>query len=130
MLSSIFARIGIAVFVVVLAFGAGWLRGHNRGFDAATKHYTAVVQACMNANAQNDATITGLKEANAAFANEAASQQAQAQAALKALRAQQAQSKAALSAAQSKLDKALHANQDASTWAGTRVPAGIASQLR
>lgn len=129
-IESWFARIGIVVVLVVLAFGAGWLRGHNRGWDGAQAHDAKVVAAMTSAHVQDEATIAELKQANAAFANKAAAQQALAQDAVKALQAQQAESARAAIEAGRKLDEAIHANQDASQWAATHVPAGVVRVLK
>lgn len=124
------ARIGIVVVLVALAFGAGWLRGHNRGWEGAQARDAKVVAALMAAKASDESTIAELQRANAAFAADAAAQQARAQDAVKALQVQHEQSARALAMAGRKLDEAIHASQDASQWGATHVPAGIASQLR
>lgn len=129
-IQSMLARIGIVVVLVVLAFGAGWLRGHNRGWDGAQAHDAKVVAALMAAKASDESTIAELKRANAAFAAAAAAQQARAQDAVKALQAQHEQSARAMAEAGRKLDEALHANQDASHWGATRVPAGVVGVLK
>lgn len=127
---SIFARIGIVVVVVVLAFGAGWLRGHNRGWDSATTHYTAVVNAAMTANAKDAATITQLQEANAAFAGNAAAEKARADKAEQDLKAQQRQSAEALAQSEKRLNDAIREHGDAHAWGVEPVPPSVAGVLR
>lgn len=129
-IQSILARIGIVVVLVALAFGAGLLRGHNWGWDSAQAHDAKVVAALMTVKATDEATIAELKRANQAYADTAAQQQARAKDAVKALQAQQAESARAAVEAGRKLDEAIHANQEASRWGGTRLPAGVADSLR
>lgn len=124
------ARIGIVVVLVVLAFGAGWLRGHNRGWDGAQARDAKVVAALMAAKASDEATIAELKQANAAFASAAAAQQARAQDAVKALQAQREQSQRALTEAGRKLDEAIHADQDAAHIGAEHIPAGVVRVLK
>lgn len=129
-IQSILARIGLVLALVVLAFRAGWLRGHNRGWDGAQANDAKVVSALMAVEASDESTIAELKRANAAFAAAAAAQQARERDALKALHVEHEQSVRALAEAGRKLDGALHANQDASHWGATRVPAGVVGVLK
>ena len=115
---------------LALAFGLfGW-RMHSRGWDSATDHYKAVVASALAANATQAKTIEALKAANAQWADAAkasAAQAAQAEADVAATRAKDAQ---ALAEAQAKLKRVVYASHPALVWGLTRVPTGVADQLR
>lgn len=129
-IQSILARIGIVLVLVALAFVGGWLRGHNRGWDSATAHYTKVVNAALAANAHDAAAIAQLQAANDQCAQDAAAQAVQVAQAQSQMAEQAKTSAAQLSAAQKRLQEVEHANQDNRVWASGRVPDGIAAGLR
>lgn len=120
----------IGVLCILIAGAGMYWRGHNRGWDAAVEHDKAVVAACMAANAQDAQTIAQLRAANAQWADAAkasAAQAAQAEADVAATRAKDAQ---ALAEAQAKLKRVIYASHPALVWGLTRVPTGVADQLR
>lgn len=73
-LDTVLGRICVGLVLVVATGVTAYLVGHNKGFDAATAHYTAVVQACMDANQQDQQTIDQLRSANQSFAAAASAQ--------------------------------------------------------
>lgn len=115
----------------ILIAGAGmYWRGHNKGWDSATAHYTKVVNACMAANDHDARTIRNLEAANqewtdAAKANAAKVSQAEAEVA-----AAKAADAKALAEAQAKLKRVIYASHPALVWGLTRVPASVAGELR
>lgn len=129
-LDTLVGRAVLAILLVAGAFGAGWLRGHNRGWDAATSHYTAVVSAAMSANAKQDAAIEQLLEANAAYAQAAQVSAAQQERAEAAMAAQSAADAAALKASEKRLDNVIRSNTSVAGWAHEPVPAAVARLLR
>lgn len=120
----------IGLLCVVLAGAGMYLRGHNKGWDAAVAHDKAVVNACMAANAKDAQTIKQLESANAQWAAAAkatAAQVAQAEADVAATKANDAQ---ALADAQAKLKRVIYASHPALVWGLTRVPTGVVNALR
>lgn len=123
-------RAGIVLAVVAIAFGAGWLRGHNKGWDSAQAHDAKVVAALMTVKATDEATIAQLQQANAAFAGNAEAEKARADKAEQDLKAQQKQSAEALAQSEKRLNDAIREHGDAHAWAATRLPDSIVRVLR
>ena len=110
---------------LLLAFGLfGW-RMHSRGWDAATAHYKAVVDACMAANATQTRTIAELQAANAQWADAAKANGAKLSQAVAQLEITKANDAKALAAAQARLRKVEAEHGDAHAWAVTRVPDSV-----
>lgn len=129
-LDTLLGRAALALVLVCAAFGAGWLRGHNRGWDAATSHYTAVVGAAMAANAKQAAAIDQLRSANAAYAQAAQVSAAQQERAEAAMAAQSAADAAALRRANERLDHVIRGDHAVAAWAHEPVPDAVARVLR
>lgn len=127
-LDSILGRVGILVAGVALAFLAGYLRGHNVGWDKAVARDKVVVTACLDANHGLERTIEQLQQANQDFAAAASVSKAEQERAAQVVADQARASAQALKAADKKLAEALRA-PDAATWSATRVPAGVVSAI-
>lgn len=119
--------IGLLCMVLV---GAGmYWRGHNKGFDAATAHYSAVVNSCLSANTTLADTTKQLQAANDQWAAVAQGNAAKVSLAVAQVNATKAADAKALAAAQAKLTKVTHEQGAAHAWGVTSVPAGVLDAL-
>jgi hypothetical protein len=117
--------------VCMALIGAGmYWKGHNRGWDAATTHYSAVVNSCLRANGTEEAAIEQLRQANAAYAQAAAVSHAEQEHAAQAVARQHAADVAALNAAQARLNHVMGSNPTVAAWGSTPVPGAVAGILR
>lgn len=115
---------------LALAFGLfGW-RMHSRGWDAATAHYKAVVDAALAANASQARTIAELQTANQQWADAMKGNAQKLSQAVAQLKVTQADDAKALAAAQAKLRKAEAEHGDAHAWSVTPVPDSVLDVLR
>jgi hypothetical protein len=117
--------------VCMALIGAGmYWKGHNKGWDSATAHYSAVVNSCLSANATNAATINQLQAANDQWANAAKADAAKVAQAVKDADAAKTANAKALAAAQATLTRVIHEHQDARVWASQPIPADVLDGLR
>jgi hypothetical protein len=114
--------------MALIGAGAYW-RGHNKGFDAATAHYSAVVNSCLSANAKNAAAINQLQAANDQWANASKADAAKVAQAVKDADAAKTANAKALATAQAKLKQVIHDQGNSHAWGVTTVPAGVLDAL-
>jgi hypothetical protein len=115
--------LGLACLALI---GAGmYWKGHNKGWDAATAHYSAVVNSCLSANTTLADTTKQLQAANAAIANAAAASKARADAAVKLASADAQASAKAVADAQAKLHTIEARHADAHAAAVTQIPLAV-----
>jgi predicted negative regulator of RcsB-dependent stress response len=119
----------IALALMLMAGGLCYWRGHNRGWDSATAHYTAVVNSCLAANQRNERTIAELQTANQQWADATKADVAKLAQAVAQVEAEKAADAKALAAAQAKLHEVEHAQGDAHAWSVTPVPPGVLNAL-
>jgi endonuclease III len=105
-------------------------KGHNKGWDAATAHYSAVVNSCLSANTTLADTTQQLQAANDQWANAAKADAAKVAQAVKDADAAKTANAKALATAQAKLTKVIHEHQDARVWASQPIPADVLDGLR
>lgn len=119
--------LGLACMALI---GAGmYWRGHNKGWGAATAHYSAVVNSCLAANSAQERTIAQLQAANDQWASLAKGNSAKLSQAVKDADLAKAANAKALAAAQAKLHEVEHAQGDAHAWSVTPVPPGVLHAL-
>ena len=104
---------------------AFYIAGHNKGWDAATAHYSAVVNSCMAANASQARTIRNLEADNREWADAAAAAKAKAAEAVKRAAADARASAKAVANAQAKLHKIEAQHGDAHAAAVTHIPLAV-----
>jgi hypothetical protein len=117
------------VAAVMLGACGGYIVAHHRAWNAATAHYSAVVNSCLSANATNAATINQLQAANDQWANAAKADAAKVAQAVKDADAAKTANAKALATAQAKLKQVIHDKGDAHAWGVTTVPAGVIDAL-
>jgi hypothetical protein len=111
--------------------GAGmYWKGHNKGWDAATAHYSAVVNSCLSANTTLADTTKQLQAANDQWANAAKANAAKVSLAVAQSNAAKAANAKALATTQAKLTRVIHEHQDARIWASQPIPADVLDGLR
>jgi hypothetical protein len=115
--------------VALIGAGMYW-KGHNKGWDAATAHYSAVVNSCLSANTTLADTTKQLQGANDKWAAVAKGNAAKVYLAVAQLKVTQADDAKALAAAQAKLTRVIHEHQDARVWASQPIPADVLDGLR
>lgn len=120
----------IGVLCILIAGAGMYWRGHNKGWDSAVEHDKAVVAACMAANASQARTIGNLEAANREWADAAKANADKVNQAMAQVKAAQANDARALADAQAKLKRVVYASHPALVWGLTRVPTGVADQLR
>lgn len=117
--------------VCMALIGAGmYWKGHNKGWDSATAHDRAVVNACLRANTTLANTTKQLQAANDQWAAVAKANATKVSLAVAQVNAAKAADAKALAAAQAKLHEVEHAQGDAHAWAVTHVPADVLDALR
>lgn len=117
--------------VCMALIGAGmYWKGHNKGWDSATAHYSAVVNSCLSANTTLANTTQQLQAANDQWAAVAKGNAAKVSLAVAQVNATKAADAKALASAQAKLHEVEHAQGDAHAWAVTPVPADVLDALR
>lgn len=114
-----------AIALALLASSASYLLAHHRTWDAATAHYTSVVNACMAANDRDARTIRNLEASNREFADAAAAAEAKAAEAVKRAAADAKASAQAVAEAQAKLHKIEAQHGDAHAAAVTHIPPAV-----
>jgi endonuclease III len=114
--------------MALIGAGAYW-RGHNKGFDAATAHYSAVVNSCLSANTTLADTTKQLQAANDKWAAVAKADATKVTQAVKDADAAKTANAKALATAQAKLKQVIHDKGDAHAWGVTAVPAGVLDAL-
>jgi hypothetical protein len=119
----------IALALMLMAGGLCYWRGHSRGWDSATAHYTTVVNFALAANQRNERTIGELQAANKQWADAAKANAAKLAQAIAQVDAAKAADAKALAAAQAKLHEVEHAQGDAHAWSVTPVPPGVLDAL-
>jgi hypothetical protein len=114
-----------------------WISGNVHGHKAQSAADTAALvaartqaNAAMQANAEDLATISKLRAANARWAQQAEASDAKANHAAKLLAEQRQASSAALAAAQKKLEETIHATPEARAWGDERLPGAVVQRLR
>jgi hypothetical protein len=116
--------------VCMALIGAGmYWKGHNKGWDAATTHYSAVVNSCLSANTTLADTAKQLQAANDQWANAAKADAAKVALAVAQVNAAKAANAKALATAQAKLTRVMHDQSNAHAWGVTTVPAGVLDAL-
>lgn len=111
-------------------FGAGmYWRGHNKGWDSATAHYAAVVQACMIANERNLETIRELQHANQTWVDASKADAATIARAVKAAEAASKTNTKALAVAQARVHELERQHGDVRAWADARIPDPLYREL-
>jgi hypothetical protein len=119
--------LGLACMALI---GAGmYWRGHNKGWGAATAHYSAVVNSCLAANSAQERTIAQLQAANQQWADAAKANAAKLYQAVAQVNAAKTADAKALAAARAKLHEVEHAQGDAHAWSVTPVPPGVLDAL-
>jgi hypothetical protein len=110
--------------------GAGmYWKGHNKGWDSATAHYSAVVNSCLSANTTLADTAKQLQAANDQWANVAKANAAKVSLAVAQVNAAKAANTKALATAQAELTRVMHDQSNAHAWGVTTVPAGVLDAL-
>lgn len=124
--------------VVLIAVGVGiFVWGHRSGSESQAKSDSKKVTVCTAQNAAlaqaiktDAATISGLKETNAAMAAEANTNEADLKKSVADLTIQLAQVQAAYSKKQKALKDAVNHDKTTSQWANTPVPPALLDILR
>lgn len=119
--------LGLACMTLI---GAGmYWRGHNKGWDAATAHYSAVVNSCLAANATQERTIAQLQAANDQWADLAKVDAAKLSQAVEQVALAKAANAKALADARARLHSIEASHGDAHAWSVTPVPDSVLDAL-
>jgi 7-keto-8-aminopelargonate synthetase-like enzyme len=107
----------------------GYIVAHHRAWNAATAHYSAVVNSCLSANTTLADTTKQLQAANDQWANASKADAEKLSEAAAQLKAASKSNAKALATAQAKLKQVIHDKGDAHAWGVTTVPAGVIDAL-
>jgi hypothetical protein len=112
--------------VCMALIGAGmYWKGHNKGWDSATAHYSAVVNSCLSANTTLADTAKQLQAANDQWANVAKANASKVSLAVAQSNAAKAANAKALATARAKLTKVVRTDGSAHAWGVTAIPPAV-----